>query len=157
MTHIGCPVIGDPVYLRSSAPIWARKTTRMFLHAEQLTLAHPYAGRPLTVSAPLPPAFEQMRTKLAKLKPEEPQETAPEAPYRARGSKCLASSGAPHRRVHSTRTRIQRTQSSERFKPTCSMINIRSTRWSHAPRRSCKPEAERTVVGLRRPEHLRSE
>jgi 23S rRNA pseudouridine1911/1915/1917 synthase len=67
LSSIGCPVVGDPVYLRQSAPAWARKVNRMYLHAEDLTLAHPYARRPLTVTAPLPQAFGQLQAKLPKI------------------------------------------------------------------------------------------
>ena len=55
MASLGCPVIGDKVYGKSSldkqlSPVPARQ----MLHAWQLKLRHPVSGVPLAFEAPLP-------------------------------------------------------------------------------------------------------
>lgn len=65
LRHVGHPVVGDTVY----GPAWekgfggadrawaaelARRTTRQFLHAAELALAHPRSGSPLRFESPLP-------------------------------------------------------------------------------------------------------
>jgi 23S rRNA pseudouridine1911/1915/1917 synthase len=65
LTHIGHPVVGDPVYglgwergmggpTRPWAVKLARKVTRQFLHAAQLAFDHPVTGEPMLFTAPLP-------------------------------------------------------------------------------------------------------
>ncbi|MGQ9489172.1 MAG: class I SAM-dependent methyltransferase [Anaerolineae bacterium] len=49
LAHIGCPVVGDPLY---GPP--ERFAPRLCLHAYQLTLPHPTTGRPMTFTAPPP-------------------------------------------------------------------------------------------------------
>lgn len=40
---------------------------RMFLHAHQITFAHPESGKPVTLNAPLPPECERFLTSLEKI------------------------------------------------------------------------------------------
>jgi 23S rRNA (cytosine1962-C5)-methyltransferase len=49
LAHIGCPVVGDPLY----GPV-DRPAPRLYLHACQLTLPHPVTGQPVTFTAPVP-------------------------------------------------------------------------------------------------------
>ncbi|HEU5046335.1 MAG TPA: RluA family pseudouridine synthase [Rickettsiales bacterium] len=51
MTHIGHPLIGDPVYGRAGKQF---DFDRQALHAEQLTLVHPVSGKVMEFHAPLP-------------------------------------------------------------------------------------------------------
>lgn len=51
LAHIGCPVVGDPLY----GP--ADRFPRLCLHAWQLTLPHPATGEPVTFTAPPPALF----------------------------------------------------------------------------------------------------
>ncbi len=59
--HIGCPVVGDPVYGGRSARLLTDatgyKAPRQLLHAQSLTFTHPQSGRLTTVEAPLPNDF----------------------------------------------------------------------------------------------------
>lgn len=60
MTHIGHPLVGDPVY--GHAPKWAKKAfdpavvsfSRQALHAFELRFLHPRTGENMTFEAPLP-------------------------------------------------------------------------------------------------------
>jgi 23S rRNA pseudouridine1911/1915/1917 synthase len=65
LAHIGHPVIGDAVYgggaargMSGPAQGWAknlaRRVPRQFLHAAELSLAHPRTGEPLRFTSPLP-------------------------------------------------------------------------------------------------------
>jgi 23S rRNA (cytosine1962-C5)-methyltransferase len=47
LAHIGCPVVGDPLYGPADHP-----APRLYLHAYQLTLPHPATGEPITFIAP---------------------------------------------------------------------------------------------------------
>ena len=47
LAHIGCPVVGDPLYGPADRP-----APRLFLHAYQLTLSHPTTGERMTFTAP---------------------------------------------------------------------------------------------------------
>ena len=49
LAHIGCPVVGDPLYGPAGRP-----APRLWLHAYQLTLPHPATGEPMTFTAPGP-------------------------------------------------------------------------------------------------------
>ncbi len=49
LAHIGCPVVGDPLYGPADRP-----APRLYLHAYQLTLPHPATGEPVTFTAPMP-------------------------------------------------------------------------------------------------------
>ena len=51
LKHLGCPVLGDPLYGRRGA--WGRH----LLHAWKLSFAHPREGREVTFEAPPPPEF----------------------------------------------------------------------------------------------------
>lgn len=59
MTHIGHPILGDPVYggRRSQwrGPDEAGRLTRQMLHAAILGFTHPVTGKTMTFEAPLPP------------------------------------------------------------------------------------------------------
>ncbi len=64
LTHIGYPLVGDPVYggrrrmpAGCGAPLAEalRAFARQALHASRLALAHPLTGRPLVCESPLPP------------------------------------------------------------------------------------------------------
>ena len=46
LAHIGCPVVGDPLYGPTDRP-----APRLYLHAFQLTLPHPATGQPVTFTA----------------------------------------------------------------------------------------------------------
>ena len=50
LAYIKFPVLGDSLYGRTPAD-------RLFLHAWQLTAAHPGTGKPMTFEAPVPPVF----------------------------------------------------------------------------------------------------
>jgi len=65
LTHIGHPVVGDPVYgvgwergmggpTRSWAVKLSNRVPRQFLHAAELTFDHPLSGERLRFQAPLP-------------------------------------------------------------------------------------------------------
>ena len=58
---LGYPLVGDVIYGPARQPLEA---PRQFLHARELTLAHPTTGEMLTFSAPLP---EDLRAVLATL------------------------------------------------------------------------------------------
>jgi 23S rRNA pseudouridine1911/1915/1917 synthase len=51
--HIGCPILGDPVYgVAGSNQKWG--ISRQMLHAETLDFDHPITGKKIHVCAPLP-------------------------------------------------------------------------------------------------------
>lgn len=51
--HIGCPILGDPVYgISGSNQKWG--ISRQMLHAETLDFTHPITGEQIHVCAPLP-------------------------------------------------------------------------------------------------------
>ncbi len=54
LAHIGCPVVGDPLY---GPPDAAAFFPRLCLHAAQITLPHPATGQPVTFTAPPPALF----------------------------------------------------------------------------------------------------
>ncbi len=60
MTHIGHPILGDPVYGRASAP----EMRRQALHAARLEFTHPRTGRRLVCTASLPEDFQRLLTHL---------------------------------------------------------------------------------------------
>jgi len=69
----GYPILGDDKYgdfalnrvlLKADQTRGALK--RMFLHAHQITFAHPESGKPMTVSAPLPAECERFLLSLGK-------------------------------------------------------------------------------------------
>ena len=80
MAHLGCSLIGDPVYGRhrgikaygqgdafDSATSLARKLTRQALHAASLGFVHPVTGERLMVETPLPADMQALVTALRKL------------------------------------------------------------------------------------------
>ena len=65
MQAIGHPIVGDPTYGGNPTEAERLGLVRQWLHAVQLSFAHPITGRTLTVDAPYPEdlenALEQMR------------------------------------------------------------------------------------------------
>ncbi len=70
LAHVGHPVVGDLVYgqagargMSGPAAPWARalekRVPRQFLHATELSFAHPRTGEPLRFQSPLPPELQQ--------------------------------------------------------------------------------------------------
>lgn len=77
MAHLGCSLIGDPVYGRhrgikatgrgeafDTATGLARKLTRQALHAASLGFKHPVTGEPVFVETPLPDDMHAVRAAL---------------------------------------------------------------------------------------------
>ena len=77
MAHIGCSLIGDPVYARQrgikatgrgdafdQATQLARKLTRQALHAASLSFVHPVTGERVSGEADLPPDMQALRNAL---------------------------------------------------------------------------------------------
>lgn len=62
LAHIGCPVVGDPLYGPADRP-----APRLCLHAQRLTLPHPTTHEPITFTAPTPALFERLTTGLPEL------------------------------------------------------------------------------------------
>jgi len=60
--HLGCPIVGDPLYGRRSSP--GVKLTGQALHARRLVLAHPTTGERLEAIAPLPREFATLLATL---------------------------------------------------------------------------------------------
>ena len=76
MTHIGHPLVGDPVYGRSTRRRRGmpdalyellRSFPRQALHAARIELVHPGSGETVAFSAPLPPDLEGLLTELRRL------------------------------------------------------------------------------------------
>jgi 23S rRNA pseudouridine1911/1915/1917 synthase len=80
MSHIGAPLIGDPVYGRHrgikshgagdafiTATTRARKLTRQALHASVLGFVHPVTGETVRYEAPLPPDMAELVEALEKM------------------------------------------------------------------------------------------
>ena len=80
MAHLGCSLIGDPVYGRhrgikafgsgdafDAATSLARKLTRQALHAASLGFVHPVTGEKVFAEAPLPVDMAEIRDALRKL------------------------------------------------------------------------------------------
>jgi 23S rRNA pseudouridine1911/1915/1917 synthase len=74
LSHIGHPVVGDPVYgagfktriagLDGKAREAVSALTRQALHAEQLRFEHPESGRSLIFTSELPADLENLRQAL---------------------------------------------------------------------------------------------
>lgn len=67
LATIGCPILGDVVYGRSSrslkgADIAVSTFPRQALHAEEIQFIHPRTGISLCIHAPYPPDFNQLLT-----------------------------------------------------------------------------------------------
>ena len=80
MAHLGCSLIGDPVYGRhrgikatgrgdafDTATSLARKLTRQALHASSLGFKHPVTNEAIFVETPLPPDMQAVCDALRKL------------------------------------------------------------------------------------------
>ena len=61
LQHLGCPLVGDPVYGGRPARQFAQSTgyeaPRQMLHAAALGFTHPLSGKEMEVNAPLPADF----------------------------------------------------------------------------------------------------
>ncbi len=55
LAHLGCPIIGDPLYGKPSVAHFPR----ILLHAVRLAFLHPLTGQPLSVQTTLPRLFNQ--------------------------------------------------------------------------------------------------
>lgn len=55
MLHLGCPLIGDPIYAKPARQSAA--TGRMMLHAWRLSVEHPETGKRLSCEAPIPSEY----------------------------------------------------------------------------------------------------
>ena len=68
LAHLGCPVVGDPVYGRkarnAAAPASLRGFQRQALHAAVLAFQHPRTGKELRFASQLPQDFEMLLTDL---------------------------------------------------------------------------------------------
>jgi 23S rRNA pseudouridine955/2504/2580 synthase len=62
--HAGWPLVGDDKYgdFTLTKPAGKRLGTGLALHAWQLKVAHPHSGQPLTLTAPLPLAWQVLLT-----------------------------------------------------------------------------------------------
>ncbi len=64
MAHIGCPVVGDPVYGRKSrngaAPAALRSFPRQALHAAVLAFRHPTTGKDMRFATELPRRLQEV-------------------------------------------------------------------------------------------------
>jgi 23S rRNA pseudouridine1911/1915/1917 synthase len=69
LTSIGHPLVGDATY-GDRRPMLG--LTRPFLHAKDLTIAHPATGEKMTFSCPLAPDLEAKLTELRAQQPTEP-------------------------------------------------------------------------------------
>lgn len=78
MTHIGHPLVGDPVYgrpmkakkgLPAAVLDCVRSFPRQALHARTLTLVHPANSEEVTFQAPLPEDIRGLLAKLAAASP----------------------------------------------------------------------------------------
>jgi len=71
LAHIGCPVVGDPVYGRPRnrpGPEALKSFKRQALHAAVLEFRHPRTGRKLTFASELPQDFRRLVSKLNSVK-----------------------------------------------------------------------------------------
>ena len=63
--HVHCPVLGDDVYGRGKAERrLGLEVPRQMLHAYRLAITHPATGRPVELTAPLPPDFQAILDRL---------------------------------------------------------------------------------------------
>lgn len=56
MLHLGCPIIGDPIYAKVSRQ--KAQTGRLMLHARRLSFNHPRTGKRMTFRADVPDEFK---------------------------------------------------------------------------------------------------
>lgn len=72
LAHIGCPVVGDPLYLSGTQSVGpADRFPRLCLHAWQLTLPHPTTGEIVTFTAPPPVIFQLISDAAVGITPDE--------------------------------------------------------------------------------------
>lgn len=68
LAHLGCPVVGDPVYGRksrnASSPELLRSFGRQALHAAILVFRHPRTGRPMHFATELPQDIKRLVLEL---------------------------------------------------------------------------------------------
>lgn len=65
LAHIGCPILGDPVYgSRSRDQQLKRPVPRTMLHAWKLRFPHPRNGRPVSFDIPPPVDYTRLRSAL---------------------------------------------------------------------------------------------
>lgn len=70
MQHIGCPLIGDPMYgdraeaVDNPIQFAGLELGRQALHAERLAFRHPWTGVPMAFVAPLPEDLQQLEQTL---------------------------------------------------------------------------------------------
>ncbi len=68
LAHIGCPVVGDPVYGRksrnASQPASLKNFERQALHAAVLEFRHPRTGRQMRFATELPQDFRKLVAEL---------------------------------------------------------------------------------------------
>ncbi len=73
LAHEGHSIVGDPKYgdfeANRAIARGALRFDRMFLHARELRFTHPATGQELTLTAPLPPACENLLAALRKSAP----------------------------------------------------------------------------------------
>ncbi len=79
LAHLGCPVVGDPLYatgfqtkaalLPASARGRVEALHRQALHAASLGFAHPITGEELLFESPLPPDLAALDTALTRMDP----------------------------------------------------------------------------------------
>ena len=60
LSSIGMPIMGDALYGEHFRALRVLEPTRMCLHAEKLTIAHPLTGESLSILAPAPQAFDAL-------------------------------------------------------------------------------------------------
>jgi 23S rRNA pseudouridine955/2504/2580 synthase len=65
LAHVGHPILGDDKYgdFELNKRLAREGLKRMFLHAAEVTFAHPASGERMTVRSPLPPDLEAWRLK----------------------------------------------------------------------------------------------
>jgi 23S rRNA pseudouridine1911/1915/1917 synthase len=72
LAHLGCPVVGDPVYGRKSrnaaGPASLKAFERQALHAAVLEFRHPRTGREMRFATQLPQDFEKLVAELNSVK-----------------------------------------------------------------------------------------
>lgn len=72
LAHLGCPVVGDPVYGRktrnTSQPASLRSFGRQALHAAVLEFRHPRSGREMHFATELPQDFRRLVAELNNVK-----------------------------------------------------------------------------------------
>lgn len=66
LAAIGAPIAGDPMYGGAPAP-------RLYLHATELSLAHPVSGKPISLQSPPPPAFARWAEGKDEALPRDPE------------------------------------------------------------------------------------